>query len=305
MKKKIFFLAIFILVLAIFLAGCAKTASHINDVNITEKTGLTPLIIVIYDKSCISCSNPYNDSKSVLSTITNEIPEMKIIIYEKDSSEGKSFKEKFGITFYPFYLYNDEAKKLMENSRLFTKGFSKQEKDGYYLDLNIDGLENRKLSSIPAAEYFDINYTQKKITLIRYDQFGGGNRTFNNESLDGAIYTFQIIVPLNPQSFREGIYEPLYCAKRQGKYEELANEVVKYEFSLNESNLKKIAMDLGINSEQFVACCKSQEIKQEIQTIGEEVQAAGINGLPTQIINSELVMNQGFSEAIKHYNAIQ
>ena len=146
----------------LFITGCVENIDNdvIDDIdnNVTEEVASsTPLLIIIYDESCLSCVNQSVNLSSGISLIPNEIPEINILKYERGSSEGKSLIEQFEIEFFPFYLYNEEAKTLMESSRLLQEGFSKQEKDGYYLDLNKNPTENRKLTTIPAGNYFDID----------------------------------------------------------------------------------------------------------------------------------------------------
>lgn len=87
------------------------------------------------------------------------------------------------------------------------------------------------------------------------------------------------------------------CANEQGKFWEYVDVLFKNQGEQDEEGLKKFAVDLGADGEDFAACLSSGKYKDEIQKDLEDGQKAGVEGTPSFFINGRLVVGaQPYSE---------
>jgi protein-disulfide isomerase len=86
--------------------------------------------------------------------------------------------------------------------------------------------------------------------------------------------------------------EAAACAKDQGKYWEFHNRI--YEVQAGENvgtyipeNLKKLAVGLGLNAEQFNQCLDSHKTKSLVETSYDSAVGYGVEATPTVFINGK------------------
>jgi predicted DsbA family dithiol-disulfide isomerase len=75
------------------------------------------------------------------------------------------------------------------------------------------------------------------------------------------------------------------AAKRQGKEWEMADKLFANFRELTPENIDKYAGELGLDVEKFKADMASEAVKKEIAVDMAAVQAAGVRGTPTILIN--------------------
>ncbi len=94
------------------------------------------------------------------------------------------------------------------------------------------------------------------------------------------------------------------CAADQGKFwpyhEELFRRIQeKGKIAVFPNSLKKLAADLGLDTDQFNQCLDSKQHLKEIQKIDQAAAARGVNGTPTIFINGQRYDGSRSPEAFK------
>ena len=79
------------------------------------------------------------------------------------------------------------------------------------------------------------------------------------------------------------------AAKRQGKYWEVHQALMKSKGLVNEALALKVAEELGLDMEKLKADANSDEVKAEIQSTKQLAQKMGINGTPHFLIGDKAV----------------
>jgi protein-disulfide isomerase len=86
------------------------------------------------------------------------------------------------------------------------------------------------------------------------------------------------------------------CALLQGKFWEYKEILFKNQSALSARDLKKYAVDLGLDAEKFNKCLDSGETRKEVEQDLEEGREADVSGTPAFFINGELLVGaQPFS----------
>lgn len=91
--------------------------------------------------------------------------------------------------------------------------------------------------------------------------------------------------PLNFHKNAQKAAEAAQCAGDQGKYWEYHDKIFDNQPSLNLENLKKWAIDLSLDINEFNQCLDSGKYYDEVQRDMEEGTAAGVRGTPAFFIN--------------------
>ncbi len=94
------------------------------------------------------------------------------------------------------------------------------------------------------------------------------------------------------------------CAADQGKFWDYHEEIFrqytdKGKVAIFPSNLKKIAADMGLDTNQFNQCLDSKQHLKEIQKIDQAAAARGVDGTPTIFINGKRYDGSRSPEAFK------
>ena len=79
------------------------------------------------------------------------------------------------------------------------------------------------------------------------------------------------------------------CASEQGKFWEMHDKLFAANGELAVDALKKMAVDLKLNTSQFNNCLDSGKYASKVNQEAAEAQAAGITGTPVTFVNTELV----------------
>jgi protein-disulfide isomerase len=94
------------------------------------------------------------------------------------------------------------------------------------------------------------------------------------------------------------------CAADQGEFWEYHEQLFRRidengKVAVFPNSLKKLAADLGLDTEQFNQCLDSKQHLGEIQKIDQAAAARGVNGTPTIFINGQRYDGSRSPEAIK------
>ncbi len=84
-------------------------------------------------------------------------------------------------------------------------------------------------------------------------------------------------------------HQAAYCAGKQNKFWEFIDAALANKNNLAEAGLKKIALDLRIDVEQFWQCANSYEARQAIAASGQLADQLGIRSLPAIFVNNKLI----------------
>ena len=79
------------------------------------------------------------------------------------------------------------------------------------------------------------------------------------------------------------------CAKEQGKFWEYHNALFANQALLGDSNYKKWASDLGLDTEQFNDCYDTQKYLTQVRNDLQEGSSAGIRGTPGFLVNGQII----------------
>jgi len=107
-------------------------------------------------------------------------------------------------------------------------------------------------------------------------------------------------LPLSIHADAQSAAEAAECADDQGKYwqyhDKLFEEQTRGATSLSDDNLKKWAVEIGLNSSQFNKCFDSEKYREEVQKDATDASLAGATGTPSFFINGRLLVGaQPFS----------
>jgi protein-disulfide isomerase len=121
--------------------------------------------------------------------------------------------------------------------------------------------------------------------------------------LENNAETIKIVfknMPLRFHEFAGPSAKAAMAAFKQGKFWEFHDELFKSKKLSNEV-INNIAVDLGLDIDQFKKDMNSAEIRQMIEKDLMDAQKAGVTGTPTVFINGKKLKNrslQGFQSMI-------
>jgi protein-disulfide isomerase len=121
--------------------------------------------------------------------------------------------------------------------------------------------------------------------------------------LENNAETIKIVfknMPLRFHEFAGPSAKAAMAAFKQGKFWEFHDELFKSKKLSNEV-INNIAVDLGLDMDQFKKDMNSAEIRQMIEKDLMDAQKAGVTGTPTVFINGKKLKNrslQGFQSMI-------
>jgi len=93
--------------------------------------------------------------------------------------------------------------------------------------------------------------------------------------------------------------EAAQCAGDQGKFWEYHDRLFANQQALQDADLKKHAVDLGLDAEKFNACLESGKHKADIQADMAAGQKAGITGTPAFLVNGRFLSGAQPFESFK------
>ncbi len=96
--------------------------------------------------------------------------------------------------------------------------------------------------------------------------------------------------PLRFHQYAQKAAEAGKCALEQGRFWEFHDKVFENQRNITIENLKRWAVEGGLDEERFNECLDSGRMAAVVQDEMAEGQAAGVRGTPTFLINGELVV---------------
>ncbi|MDO8633884.1 MAG: DsbA family protein [archaeon] len=96
-----------------------------------------------------------------------------------------------------------------------------------------------------------------------------------------------------PLSFHKNAYTAALaaqCAHEQGKFWEMHYQLFANQQNLGETVYKKLAQELGLNSQQFNECLDTEKYSPEVQDDILVSQDKGVSGTPTFFINGKILV---------------
>ncbi len=84
-------------------------------------------------------------------------------------------------------------------------------------------------------------------------------------------------------------HQAAYCAGKQNKFWEFLDVAAEQRNNLEQSGLKKIALDLNLNVESFWQCANSLETKQAIANSTALSSQLSIRSLPAIFVNNKMI----------------
>lgn len=157
-------------------------------------------------------------------------------------------------------------------------------------------VENEPILGSPSAA----------VTLIEFSDFEClfcaryANTTFNEikkayvDSGKAKIVFKNFPLPFHKQASQAA--QASECAFLQGKFWGYKETLFKNQKNLSVQDLKKYAVDLGLDAEKFNKCLDSGETRKEVEQDLQEGREANIEGTPSFLINGELLVGaQPFS----------
>lgn len=103
--------------------------------------------------------------------------------------------------------------------------------------------------------------------------------------------------PLSIHPDAQKAAEAAECAKDQGKFWEMHDELFENQASLSVASLKQYASKIGLDEDDFSECLDSGEKASEVQADFSDGTANGVSGTPTFFVNGQkLVGAQPYSE---------
>jgi protein-disulfide isomerase len=91
------------------------------------------------------------------------------------------------------------------------------------------------------------------------------------------------LTQIHPQAFKAG--EAAHCAGDQGKYWELHDVLFNKQSELQVDDLKRHALELGLNADAFNQCLDSSKYGERVRDGLAEGEQLGVNSTPTVFIN--------------------
>jgi len=105
-----------------------------------------------------------------------------------------------------------------------------------------------------------------------------------------------------PLSFHENAHraaEAAVCAKDQGKFFEMHDKLFENNTALTEVDLKKYAVELGLDAKKFDDCLTTGKSKTKVDKDLADGQKYGMSGAPTYFVNGYMVVGAVPYEEIK------
>jgi protein-disulfide isomerase len=137
-----------------------------------------------------------------------------------------------------------------------------------------------------------------KVTLIEYSDFECPYCAKHIASVDQALKDFpndvRVVYRHFPLSFHPNAQKAAVaseCAAKQGKFWEMHDELFKMAETegLSVDGMKKLAGDLGLNTNDFNTCLDGDQTLDRVQSDYDNGVTAGVSGTPATFINGSLV----------------
>lgn len=112
-------------------------------------------------------------------------------------------------------------------------------------------------------------------------------------------YTFRHY-PLNnihPQAAKAG--EAVACAREQNKFYELTDKIFDNQQAMMPDDIKRMAVEVGLNAGPFNECFDSGRMKAEVDKDLADGSAVGVSGTPTFFVNGNRLVGAQPFEAFK------
>jgi len=93
--------------------------------------------------------------------------------------------------------------------------------------------------------------------------------------------------------------EAAQCANAQGKFWEFHDKIFANQQALSDDDLKKHAVDLGLDTEAFKTCFESGKFREDVKKDAAEGSTFGVTGTPAFFINGRFLSGAQPFEAFK------
>ena len=104
-------------------------------------------------------------------------------------------------------------------------------------------------------------------------------------------------LPNHPQA--QPAAEAAQCANEQGQFWPYHDRLFAEAGKLSDADLKKAAVDLGLDAERFNACVDEHRYKAVVEADQQAGNEAGVNGTPAFFVNGRLLSGAQPFEAFK------
>jgi protein-disulfide isomerase len=142
-----------------------------------------------------------------------------------------------------------------------------------------DPVAGNPNGDITVVEFFDYN--------CGYCKRGFGGIAKLIESDKNVRFVFKDLPIIRDES--EGASRVALAAKRQGKYWEVHQALIKSKGTVNEAEALKAAEKLGLDMAKLKADTASAEVKSEIEGVKALAQKMGINGTPHFLVGDKAI----------------
>jgi protein-disulfide isomerase len=163
-------------------------------------------------------------------------------------------------------------------------------------------LDDTRLASNPT-----LGPDSAKVTVVEYGDFGCTScRAWHNAGIMKQILAayggevkfvwkdFPVITAQSPKAADAG-----QCAFDQGKFWEFHDYVYEIAHSLNVSDLKSYATQLGLDAEKFNQCLDSGQNRAKVDQSLSEARAFGFPGTPSFLVNGKKLIGPPTFEVLK------
>ncbi len=170
--------------------------------------------------------------------------------------------------------------------------------------VNNQGNNNPPKSNINANDFVDndpyLGDKNAKVTIVEFSDFQCPfcgrfrSQTFDQlkrEYIDSGkvrfVYRDFPLSSIHP--YAQKAAEASECAEDQGKFWEYHDELFRNQGDLSIENLKQIAVNLGLDSNEFNDCLDSGKYANEVKKDVSDAQKAGARGTPFFIVGNRII----------------
>jgi protein-disulfide isomerase len=158
--------------------------------------------------------------------------------------------------------------------------------------------------TLAVSMLFALGCAKKSVEIVIYTDFGCSecaqlHFTVETELLQQYVNTgkaefkIYLLTGLGPDSVRAA--QAALCANEQGRFWEYRDAILTAFSQMgvaaySDEELLKVADELGLDKESFIACLNSAAIEEKLEQNMSQSQEAGIDHVPTVIINGVKVV---------------
>ncbi len=199
--------------------------------------------------------------------------------------------EELQAKFVPVYVFDESIKDTANFAQV--ENVMVQIGDKYII--NPAAVDSVKLLEVSEDDDAVLGDENAPVTIVEFSEF---ECPFCAKFYDGAyqqikekyVETGKVKIifrdfPLSFHANAQKAAEATECAEEQGKFWEMHDTLFENQASIAVDDLKKYAVDLGLDAEAFNACLDSGKYAEEIEKDMNDGAALGVSGTPGFFIN--------------------